>query len=473
METTADSGAGEVGRIRIEYCEAITGVANPPASTQKLNCYVAEQVESAPFTTGRLNLPENVTGSKTYQVQYGRKLNFDRAVNQTTTLRIPAGMLTTATLDALVSQLPANASFALDIGADGVDDWSGTVANNSTNASPNLAAAFNAYWASHGAPTTGDLDVPVKVTLGQAGQVLLTNLQVTTAGSKLRSVRLPVQSYATVNLDFTVGGSGAGPLDRGAGRGRRRLHRLERQRRQPARRPQDRQPGRGGQRLPGRAERRSWMCPLRFHVAPDASVTLDDYTTTLTQVANPKANSIGPGVVLAAALDATAVAAGDPVPLAATLSNSGNLDTGPVTAAFFATAEGWGDWYIGSDFFANIPAGGSVPAEIIWDTTGFSGTTPVKVVVNPYGRVPESNPADNVATTSVFGRTAAAAARGQLRRRRPRAARSPSPCSSRTPTTSQAPITTWPWRFGDGATSSQQHPSHTYTQRASTRSPSR
>jgi hypothetical protein len=32
-------------------------------------------------------------------------------------------------------------------------------------------------------------------------------------------------------------------------------------------------------------------------------------------------------------------------------------DSGPVTAAFFAHAEGWGDWYIGSAFFADIAPG--------------------------------------------------------------------------------------------------------------------
>jgi hypothetical protein len=169
----------------------LSGTTNPAASTQKLNCYFTEQTESAPYTGGRLNLPENVTTSKTYQVQYARRLSFAAAGSQTTTLRVPAGMASTATLQALVSGLPASASFALDIGADSSDEWTGTVANASTNSSPDLAAAFNAYWVAQGAPVTGSLDVPVKVTMSQPGQVLLSNLQFSTSGSKQRTLRLP------------------------------------------------------------------------------------------------------------------------------------------------------------------------------------------------------------------------------------------------------------------------------------------
>ncbi|MCB0052561.1 MAG: hypothetical protein KDE24_23795, partial [Caldilinea sp.] len=150
-------GAGGTGRISVKYCDSATGTTSPPFSGQKINCFIAEQVETTPYTSGRLNLPENVTTSKTYQVQYARRLTFSTAGSQTTTLRVPAGMGSAATLQSLVSQLPANASFALDIGNNGSDEWSGTVANNSTNISPALAAAFNAYWVSQGAPVAGSL----------------------------------------------------------------------------------------------------------------------------------------------------------------------------------------------------------------------------------------------------------------------------------------------------------------------------
>lgn len=40
--------------------------------------------------------------------------------------------------------------------------------------------------------------------------MLLTNLQINGSGSKLRHVRMPAQAVTSFNLDFTVGGSGSG-----------------------------------------------------------------------------------------------------------------------------------------------------------------------------------------------------------------------------------------------------------------------
>lgn len=208
-------GAGGAGRIRIEYCETLSGSTNPPASTQKLNCYIAEQVESAPYDRTRLNLPESFTGGRTYKVQYGRRLVYSAAGEQVTTLRVPAAAFTNATLDALISEVGSGSlSFKLDVGNDGTWDWqwSGNVSNATTLNSPGLAAAFSAYWAGHGAPTSGSVDVPVKVSLSKGGQVLLTNLQMTPGGSTVRFVRLPARPYSTLTLDLTVGESGSGPL---------------------------------------------------------------------------------------------------------------------------------------------------------------------------------------------------------------------------------------------------------------------
>jgi PKD repeat protein len=441
---------------------------------------IVEQIELTPFNSAKLLVPVSIPTTKVFVIQYARRLTFNASGVQTPNLRIPAGMLTTATLDALVSQLPANASFSLDIGNDGSNEWTATVANNSANASPNLAAAFNAYWQSHGAPTTGTLDVPVKVTLSQAGQVLLSNLQISTAGSKLRAVRLPAQNYSTVNLDFAVGGSGANPLTVALDVG-----------------------GDGSIEWSGSAESLpvalktgnlaaavntylatlppplggvggGYDVPLRIHVSPDAPITLNDFATSVAVATDLTANAInvlpvGQASSLTSAANeiwaanASALSsyrAGDIAPVAATLGNTGNRDSGPVTAAFFATAEGWGDWYIGSDFFANIPAGGSVQAEILWDTTGFSGTTPVKVVVNPYGRVVESDSGDNVKTTSVYIEPPPLPPVASFLWS-PNAG--PFPLTVVFTDTSEGEIDSWQWDFGDGATSTARHPTHTYT----------
>ena len=113
-------GAGGTGRIRIEYCDTLSGSTNPPTSTQKLNCYIADQATDP--THGLLKLPES--GAHTYQVQYGRKLNWSGAASQETKLRVPAGIFTSVTLQALVSDLPSNASFALEVGDPYAACWS-------------------------------------------------------------------------------------------------------------------------------------------------------------------------------------------------------------------------------------------------------------------------------------------------------------------------------------------------------------
>ena len=177
--TRADGGGGGNGRIRVEYCESLSGSTNPSASTQKLDCYIVEQNETLPYDSARLNLPESFTNGRTYRVQYGRRLVFAGSDTLTTTLRVPAQAFSSVTLDSLVSDVSSGpVTLALDIGADGAWDWEPAEAIDDpvTLASPDLAEAFNQYWEAQGQPQSGSLDVPVRVSLSGAGQVLLTNL---------------------------------------------------------------------------------------------------------------------------------------------------------------------------------------------------------------------------------------------------------------------------------------------------------
>jgi hypothetical protein len=385
----ASGGNGGAGRIRVEYCESLIGTTNPPASTQKLNCHIAEQVETAPYNTARLSLPESFTDGRTYKVQFGRKLDFTAAGNQVTTLRVPAGLYNSVQLDALVSGLPANATLALDVGNDGSTEWSSTVANNSTNASADLAAAFTAYWRSQGSATTGTLDVPIKVTTTQPGQVLLTNLQVSATGSRLRYVRIPVATYTSFLLDFTAGSGGTVALDLGDNGTIDWSASLDAPRQLTANLKDALNAyltGKSGE----------VAVPVRFYLSPLHPITLNDYQATVASNLDLTASSITVGGgVTAATADSLLIDAGSTARVQATLSNGSSSASGPVTAAFFATATGWGDWYIGSAFVANIPASGNASVSIPWNTTGFSGTVPVKVVINPYRRVAETNYINN------------------------------------------------------------------------------
>ena len=394
----APGGNGGIGRIRIEYCESMSGSTNPPASTQKLNCYIAEQIENAPYTTTRLNLPES--GSHTYQVQYGRKLNWSGAISQTTTLRVPTGLFTSVTLQALVSDLPSNAWFALDAGNTGSDSWNGTVANAGQYTSPDLAAFFNAYWASHGAPTTGYLDVPVRVTLDRAGQVLLTNLQVTPTGSKVRAVRLAVlpQGYSNVALGFTVS-EGSGPLAVGVDVGDNGS--IDWTYTGAPAYPASLTTGSLATAVNAYLAGLSGEVdvPLRFILAPFATLNLADFSAT--PVGQPDAQ-ISAGDI---AFSATTPMETEPVTITTTLHNPGTLDSGGLTAAFYATLPNGQpqglSLQIGSAYVSNIPTNGTTTTSIVWDTTGFTGTVPVRVVVDPYNRVAETNETNNEASANL------------------------------------------------------------------------
>ena len=82
-------GYGGVGRVRAQYCETPPALStNPAASTQKLNCYIVEQIQSTPTHRACLNLP--ASGTNTYQVQYGRRFVFSISEGQVKQLRVPA-----------------------------------------------------------------------------------------------------------------------------------------------------------------------------------------------------------------------------------------------------------------------------------------------------------------------------------------------------------------------------------------------
>ncbi len=400
-----NGGAGGSGRIRVEYCETPPAfTTNPDASTQKLNCYIADQATDP--THGLLNLPES--GTHTYQVQYGRKLDFSGAGEQVKYLRVPAAAFTSTSLDALISNVGSGAlNFKLDIGNDGTWDWDTTPSVTDAVALTNtgLAAAFNAYWATHGAPLSGAVDVPVRVYLSKAGQVLLTNLQVTPTGSKLRHLRLPVrpQGYSSVTASFTVSG-GAGPLAVGVDVGDNGSvdWAYSGSPGYPASLTTGDLASAVNAYLAGKSGEVD--VPIRFTLAPFATLNLTGFSATL--VARPDV-SIGSGDVTFSNPSPTET---DAVTVAATVHNGGALDSGPLTASFFATPAGvppagGTPWYIGSAFLPSIGPGGSGSASISWNTTGFTGTVPVRVVVDPFNRIAESDEGNNQATANLTIKT--------------------------------------------------------------------
>lgn len=395
----AQGGSGGVGRIRIEYCDSASGATNPAASTQKLSCYIVEQAADPTHT--RLNLPETFSNGQTYQIQYGRKLDFTIPNNiLTSTLRVPAGLLATTTLDALISGVgTGTANFKLDIGNDGTWDWTPSPSGNdsATLSSSNLSTAFNAYWVSHGAPSSENLDVPIRVSMDKPGQVLLTNLQVTSGGSKLRYLRIPANTYDTITLNHTLsGGSGSSTVAIDVGdNGSIDATWSGTPPSYPASLTSNNLAAAVNAYLAGKTYNVDVDIPIRFFVAPDHTLSLNSFSAT-------PANKSDAGVTNPdMSLPGTPPVEGETVTVGVTLHNTTTQDTGGLTVAFYATSPDWGDWYIGSTLVENVFAGGAALASVPWNTLGFTGSVPIKVVVDPYDRLAENSETNNQATATL------------------------------------------------------------------------
>lgn len=399
----AGGGYGGSGRVRIDYCESLSGNSNPAASTQKLNCYMAEQLETAPSTT-RLNLPENFTTDITYAIQYGRRMVFTGSGNQTGTLRVPGGMLSSVTLDTLISGVGTGSlTVNLDIGNDGGTDYTytGTVTDNIALDDLNLTQAFNRWWAASTRPTSGTMEVPVKVTLSKAGQVLLTDLQVQTAGSTLRTVRLPVDNYQSVQLAYTLNGY-TGPATIGIDVG-----------------DDDTVEDVFTDDVTGSTQIISGdlaaainlalsgqttaevNVPVRFLVSPEGAIHLDSYEAILSD--KPDAGITASDILLPTQTPVE----GETVQLNAVIHNPADVDTGGLTGAFFAQIPDGTEWYIGSVYIPNIPRNESKSVVLNWNTLGFNGDVPIRLELDPYNQLDEALETNNIASVNLHIHTRA------------------------------------------------------------------
>ena len=98
---------------------------------------------------------------------------------------------------------------------------------------------------------------------------------------------------------------------------------------------------------------------------------------------------------------------GDTITVDATIHNAGSLDTGPLTASFFATPPArWGEWYIGSAFVPNVPGGGhGRPRHLRGTPWASPATCRCASSVDPYNRLAETNETNNQATANLTIKT--------------------------------------------------------------------
>jgi len=404
----SQGGAGGNGRVRIEYCNTLTGTTNPLASNQKINCHIAEQLEIAPYTTTRLYLPDAVNGTQSYLVQYARRFVFGASGQQTSTLRLNRRVYGGASLDLLVSNAGAasgNLALCLDIGNDGVCDYNHNASTNfpATLEADGLAEALNNYLLGRNDIAWGDpVDVPVRLTLDRAADVMLTNLALTPLGAKTRFVRLQARTYstATLSLEFRQPNVTSGPLaftvDVGADgsvdwsyAGTPNF---------PARLTSPNLAAAVSAYLSGRSGQVD--VPIRIVPSPFLDLSLTDFDADPAD--RPDLIPQFPDTHILSIQDP--IVEGDTIPLSVLIQNNGAADSGPFAITFYAVRNTQ-PFYIGTAFVSNIPRLDEEEVSIPWNTLGFPGDTEVRAVVDPFNRTAEGNESNNSASAVIPIRT--------------------------------------------------------------------
>ena len=402
LDGGGNGGTGGSGRIFIQYCDTRSGSTNPAYYDAQISCYIAEQLESSPYTTTRLQIPESFATSKTYAIKYARRLVFSASGNQTTTLRLPAGYLKSAELDILISNAGiGDLTISMDIGNNGSTDytWTGSVNNLIARENIGFTDAYNQWWSASSKQLAGTVDVPVKITLSKAAQILLTDVKVSTYGSNLNRIQLESGSYSEVLVDIKATGA-TNPLSLGIDVG---------------------DDGTIDQLItvnspsnPHYITSTNLASQVNTYLSGltglvNVPIRLFLYNATQAGITNFSASIIGNKDLSLSASDIT-LPASDPmetdvVPVSATFHNNGNLPSGSFTVGFFASIPDVGEWYIGSALLPSVLPGQSASAEILWNTSGFTGLTSVKVVADPFGHIQETNEENNQAVGEIYVRT--------------------------------------------------------------------
>jgi CARDB len=169
---------GGVGRIRVEYCDSLSGTTAPSASVAQILCSIAQKPDA---TTVHFTIPDQVNApGLNYLFQFGRHFSFGIAGgNVVTPTQIIAKSYTAATMDALVTNTGPGGVSNLNITLGGTSIFSTTqpITQPTTINIPNFASALNSYL--NGQSIGSTVDVPFGVTVNNQSDVILTNLALT------------------------------------------------------------------------------------------------------------------------------------------------------------------------------------------------------------------------------------------------------------------------------------------------------
>ena len=138
-------------------------------------------IERANADQVRIALPESVVTFANYKVLYGLPASFPTAITPTMVyLELPKRLYSSITLGVLVNEsINQNATFTLDIAADGSIEWSQNIVWNSPTffESPDLTAAINGYM-SQSSVAGGELvSIPISVNFSSIGELFITGIE--------------------------------------------------------------------------------------------------------------------------------------------------------------------------------------------------------------------------------------------------------------------------------------------------------
>lgn len=395
-------GNGGLGRIYVQYCDSYSGTTNPAGATAQITCHIAEQVETSPYTTTRLQMPESFSTPKTYAIKYGRRLVFSSAGSQTTALRLPAGYLKSAYLDTLISNAGiGDLTISMDIGNDGSTDytWTDSVNNLISFDDKDFTTAYNNWWSASSRLLSGEVDVPVKITMSKAAQILLTDVKISTYGSTLNYLKMMSGSYSDVILSIKATGTTA-PLSLGIDVGDNGTI--------------DQLVNITTPSNPHNLTSANLAAQVNTYLAGktglvDVPIRLFMYNATGADIINFNASIAGEKdislLVSDIVLPITQPIETELVPIIASFHSNGNLPSGNFTAGFFASTPDVGEWYIGSALIPSVLPGQSATAEILWNTSGFTGLTTVRVFADPFDHIQETSEENNQTVGQIYVRT--------------------------------------------------------------------
>ena len=382
-------GNGGAGRIRIEYCDSFSGATNPPASVAKGDfCYGtvtgtvfrddnnsgtqdAGEPGMAGITASLSGVGDTVTGSDgTYTFT-----NVPAPGEYIVSITLPPGALNT-TPTSVSCQLEPDGTCTANFGI--LTYLIEKVAGNDHQNRFYLPESFRGgrrYWVQYGR----------KMVFSAAGQQQ-ANVQLPMAhyGRVTMDVWLtePASSNTSVQLDLDVGCDGTSEWSKNANLNIPTILSTNNLAAGFNRFLETATPDADG------------MVTVPLCLTSNIAVTL--FLTNL--VATPDGLSdVTPTDVNVSPANPVE---GDTVTLQATLRNPTVWDTGGLTVSFYATSNTQ-QYYIGSALVPNVPAGGTAQAGIPWNTLGFTGTVPVRVVVDPFDRLAETDETNNVARANL------------------------------------------------------------------------